>query len=111
MNIHEYQAKQILRKHGVRVPEGRLITRAQDAQEAAREIASATGTDRGQLKLRFMQREGKEEALKLPIHLKKQNIMQVPFLECVWLPSDPAGGEMVRKVLVEQGIYYREQNR
>src|SRR5690606_24154043 len=25
MNIHEYQAKQLLKKYGVRVPEGRLV--------------------------------------------------------------------------------------
>jgi succinyl-CoA synthetase beta subunit len=42
MNIHEYQAKQLLKKFGVRVPEGRLIEAGADvegrAQKAAEEL-------------------------------------------------------------------------
>jgi succinyl-CoA synthetase beta subunit len=43
MNIHEYQAKQLLKKFGVRVPEGRLIEEGSDlesrAQKAAEDLA------------------------------------------------------------------------
>ncbi len=43
MNIHEYQAKHLLKKFGVRVPEGRLIEEGADlemrAQKAAEELA------------------------------------------------------------------------
>lgn len=42
MNIHEYQAKQVLKKFGVRVPEGRLVEEGPDlearAQRAAEEL-------------------------------------------------------------------------
>lgn len=42
MNIHEYQAKQLLKKYGVRVPEGHLIEEGpeleQRAQKAAEEL-------------------------------------------------------------------------
>jgi len=38
MNIHEYQAKQILAKFGVPIPKGKMIEKAEYAKDAAREI-------------------------------------------------------------------------
>ena len=38
MNIHEYQAKQLLREYGVPVLEGRIILRAEEAKTAAGEL-------------------------------------------------------------------------
>ena len=36
MNVHEYQAKQLLRSYGVAVPDGRLAQTPAEAEEAAR---------------------------------------------------------------------------
>ena len=38
MNIHEYQAKALLRSYGIPVSEGRAITRAEEAKSAAGEL-------------------------------------------------------------------------
>ena len=38
MKIHEYQAKRILIKYGVKVPEGKVATTAVEAGEIAREL-------------------------------------------------------------------------
>jgi succinyl-CoA synthetase beta subunit len=38
MNVHEYQAKALLRQFGVAVPEGRLATTPAEAEEAARAL-------------------------------------------------------------------------
>jgi succinyl-CoA synthetase beta subunit len=38
MNIHEYQAKALLRSYGLPVSDGRVVTRAEDAKTAAGEI-------------------------------------------------------------------------
>ncbi len=38
MNVHEYQAKALLREYGVEVPEGKLALTAEDARAAAREL-------------------------------------------------------------------------
>jgi succinyl-CoA synthetase beta subunit len=38
MNIHEYQAKEILRSHGVPVPPGRVATTPEEAEAIAREL-------------------------------------------------------------------------
>ncbi|MBY4640752.1 ADP-forming succinate--CoA ligase subunit beta [Gluconacetobacter entanii] len=40
MNIHEYQAKALLRSFGMPVPDGRVATSAEDAASAARELAA-----------------------------------------------------------------------
>ena len=38
MNIHEYQAKEILRSHGIPVPPGRVATTPEEAEAIAREL-------------------------------------------------------------------------
>ena len=38
MNIHEYQAKALLRSYGIAVSDGRVVTRAEDAKTAAGEL-------------------------------------------------------------------------
>jgi succinyl-CoA synthetase beta subunit len=39
MNIHEYQAKQLLKEYGLPVSDGRIVLRAEEAKSAAGEIA------------------------------------------------------------------------
>ena len=41
MKIHEYQAKDILRKYGVPVPEGEMVTSLEEADHAAKQLFSA----------------------------------------------------------------------
>ncbi|MFN6955713.1 MAG: ATP-grasp domain-containing protein, partial [Acetobacteraceae bacterium] len=38
MNIHEYQAKELLRRYGVAVPQGKVAWTAEEAVEAARTL-------------------------------------------------------------------------
>ena len=40
MNIHEYQAKELLRRYGVMVPEGKMVTSAKNAESAATELGT-----------------------------------------------------------------------
>ncbi|NQY82614.1 MAG: ADP-forming succinate--CoA ligase subunit beta [Alphaproteobacteria bacterium] len=49
MNIHEYQAKELLRRYGVLVPEGRMITSASDAESAAKTLGSAVTVVKSQI--------------------------------------------------------------
>lgn len=46
MNIHEYQAKQLLKKYGVRVPEGRLVEEGADVSGKARKAAEDLARER-----------------------------------------------------------------
>ncbi len=47
MNIHEYQAKQVLKKFGVRVPEGRLIEEGSGLEARAQKAAEDLSQERG----------------------------------------------------------------
>ncbi len=40
MNIHEYQGKEILRKYGVAVPNGKVAFTVDEAVEAAKELGT-----------------------------------------------------------------------
>ena len=44
MNLHEYQGKSILKSFGVKVQEGIVIDKVEDAQEAAKKLTEQTGT-------------------------------------------------------------------
>lgn len=108
MNLHEYQAKQILRNYGVRVPEGRLITNVADAKEAAFEIASITGTDTWAVKAQIHAGgRGKGGGVKMarsPEEVENHSA-SILGMHLVTYQTRPEG-KLVRKVLVEQGIYY-----
>jgi len=108
MNLHEYQAKQILRNYGVRVPEGRLIISAADAKEAALEIGSVTGTDTWAVKAQIHAGgRGKGGGVKIarsPEEAEK-HAASILGMRLVTHQTRPEG-KLVRKVLVEQGIYY-----
>jgi len=45
MNIHEYQAKSILKQFGVAVPEGIVAENVEEAIEAAKKIREKTGVE------------------------------------------------------------------
>ena len=40
MNIHEYQGKEVLKKYGVAVPEGKVAFTADEAVKAAKALCS-----------------------------------------------------------------------
>ena len=46
MNIHEYQAKQLLKQYGVNVPEGRLVEEGQDIETRSESVAAELAVDR-----------------------------------------------------------------
>ena len=45
MNIHEYQAKELLKKYGVRIQEGVVADTPSKAVEAARQVNADTGSE------------------------------------------------------------------
>ena len=46
MNLHEYQAKEILSSHGVRVQRGQIIEKVDEVSSATQKLINETGTDR-----------------------------------------------------------------
>ncbi len=49
MNIHEYQAKELLRRFGVAVPRGRVAWTPEEAEEAARELGGPVWVVKAQI--------------------------------------------------------------
>ena len=71
MNIHEYQAKALLRSYGAPVSDGRIVLKSEDAKTAAGELDGPMWVVKAQI-------HAAEEAKELSW---KQT--QVPKVECV----------------------------
>lgn len=108
MNIHEYQAKELLKKAGVSVPLGKAVFTDDEAVEAAQEIINKTGTNAIAVKAQIHAGgRGKGGGVKIANNLNEvreyaQNILGMTLVTHQTGPE----GKLVRKLLVEQGIYY-----
>ena len=108
MNIHEYQAKSILKEFGVAVPEGVVIENAEKAIEAAKFIQEKTGMDTWAVKAQIHAGgRGKGGGVKIAKSLDDVETYAADIIgmNLVTHQTGPEG-KMVSKVLVEQGIYY-----
>ena len=57
MNIHEYQAKRMLSRNGIKIPKGRIAYTADEARRAAKEV-----TDKGPWMLKAQIQSGARAA-------------------------------------------------
>jgi succinyl-CoA synthetase beta subunit len=108
MNLHEYQAKQILRSFGVPVPKGIVAETPEMAVKAAEEIQQATNSDRWAVKAQIHAGgRGKGGGVKIAqsLHEVWEKSSQIIGMMLV-TPQTGAGGKLVGKVLVEQNIFY-----
>ncbi|MFW5821054.1 MAG: ATP-grasp domain-containing protein, partial [Bacteroidota bacterium] len=108
MNIHEYQAKSILKNSGVAVPLGFVAESPEAAFEAAKKIQSQTGTDTWAVKAQIHAGgRGKGGGVKIARSLEevKNYTKEILGMTLVTHQTGPEG-KLVRKVLVEQGIFY-----
>jgi succinyl-CoA synthetase beta subunit len=108
MNIHEYQAKDLLKKAGVAVPAGRVVFNSDEAVEVAKEIMDSTGTNAIAVKAQIHAGgRGKGGGVKIAKTLDevKQFSQAILGMNLVTHQTGPEG-KLVKKVLVEQGIYY-----
>ncbi|MBU8891500.1 MAG: ADP-forming succinate--CoA ligase subunit beta [Bacteroidales bacterium] len=108
MNIHEYQAKSILKQFGVAVPEGVVIEDAEKAIDAAKQIQKKTGMNTWAVKAQIHAGgRGKGGGVKIAKSLDevKKYASDIIGMNLVTHQTGPEG-KNVSKVLVEQGIYY-----
>jgi succinyl-CoA synthetase beta subunit len=104
MKIHEYQAKEILRRFGVAVPKGKLALSAQEAVAAARELM-AGGKPVAVVKAQIHAGgRGKGGGVKLAKSPEQAGDYANAMLgmQLVTHQTGPAG-QKVRKVYVEEG--------
>jgi len=101
MNVHEYQAKELLRAFGVAVPKGRLATTPAEAEEAARALGGGTVVVKAQVHAGGRGKAGGIKLAKSPAEAKQaaSEILGMT-LRTAQTGED---GKVVRKVYVEEG--------
>jgi succinyl-CoA synthetase beta subunit len=108
MNLHEYQGKSILKRYGVSVPLGIVANNADEAVEAAKKIQEETGSDKWAVKAQIHAGgRGKGGGVKIAKSLDEVRMYadQIIGMHLV-TPQTKKEGKLVRKVLIEQNIYY-----
>jgi succinyl-CoA synthetase beta subunit len=102
MNIHEFQAKEILRRFGVPVPRGLVASTAEEARRAATELGGATCVVKAQI---HAGGRGKGGGVKVVKNAEEAAVKAREMLgkNLVTHQTGPAGRE-VRRVLVEEGL-------
>ena len=104
MNIHEYQAKQILAKYGVSVPKGRIAFTPAEAEEASRDFLAEAGSVCVVKAQIHAGGRGKAGGVKLARSREEAGNIARELLGKVLVThqTGPAGKE-VKKVYVEEG--------
>lgn len=115
MNIHEYQAKEILKGYGVAIQEGIVADNPAAASEAAKQLKQETGTEwfvikaqihaggRGKGKVNETGSNGVVLAKSLDeVPEKAEKILQGTLVTHQTGPE----GKVVNKVLIAQDVYY-----
>src|ERR1700733_6539079 len=104
MKIHEYQAKEILRKYNVPVPGGEMATTLEEADTAAKSLfgaGNAVGGGKGKIPAGG---RGKGGGVKLAKSLEEADAAAKAILgmQLVTHQTGPAG-QKVQRLLIEEG--------
>lgn len=108
MNIHEYQAKDILKSYGVRIQEGRVADTPQKALEAAKLLEKETGTKWFVVKAQIHAGgRGKGGGVKLAkgIEHVEDIASSILGMQLITHQTGPEG-KKVHKVLIAEDVYY-----
>jgi succinyl-CoA synthetase beta subunit len=101
MNVHEYQAKELLRDFGVSVPAGAVASTPAEAEEAARGLDKGVVVVKAQVHAGGRGKGGGIKLAKSPAEAK-QLASEILGMNLVTHQTGPEG-KLVRKVYVESG--------
>ena len=107
MNIHEYQAKQLLAGYQVPVPKGKVAATPEEAEAAGREIGGAAFAVKAQIHAGGRGKAGGIKLAKSPAEVK-QAAAEILGKVLVTPQTGPAG-KKVRRVWVEQATEIRRE--
>ncbi|MBI3157044.1 MAG: ADP-forming succinate--CoA ligase subunit beta [Burkholderiales bacterium] len=107
MKIHEYQAKELLRAHGVPVPRGYPAFTVREAEEAAQKLGGSVWVVKAQI---HAGGRGKGGGVKLARALGEVRTLaeQILGMQLVTHQTGPQG-QKVRRLLVEEGADIRKE--
>ncbi|HXG01579.1 MAG TPA: ADP-forming succinate--CoA ligase subunit beta, partial [Bacteroidota bacterium] len=102
MKVHEYQAKEILRKFDVAVPKGKVAFTVEEAVQAAQEIGGSVWVVKAQI---HAGGRGKGGGVKLARSLDevRTHASQILGMTLVTHQTGPEG-KVVKRLLIEQGV-------
>lgn len=108
MNLHEYQAKALLKKFGVNVPVGIMAENAEQAKNAAVEVRNSSGCSAWAVKAQIHAGgRGKGGGVKIAQSIDEVAALADKIIGMQLVTHQTgAEGKTVHRVLVEQGIFY-----
>ena len=112
MDIHEYQAKDLLKSYGVRIQEGIVADNPEKAVDAAKQLHAETGTNWYVIKAQIHAGgRGKGGGVKLAKSLDEVKSLsdQILGMQLITHQTGPEGKE-VHKVLIAEDVYYPGEN-
>ncbi len=102
MNIHEYQAKEILKNYGVKTPRGKVVRTCQEAVEAAKQLGGNGWVLKAQI---HAGGRGKAGGIRKAATLEEVEQKASSFLgKKLLTPQTGPEGKVVRKLLVEEQV-------
>ncbi|MGD9489003.1 MAG: ADP-forming succinate--CoA ligase subunit beta [Calditrichaceae bacterium] len=102
MKIHEYQAKEILRKYNVPVPEGYVAFSPDEAVQAAKKLGTKVVVVKAQIHAGGRGKGGGVKLAKSPDEVRELS-KQILGMNLITHQTGPEGKE-VKKLLIEQGM-------
>jgi len=108
MNVHEYQAKEILSSFGVRIQRGKVAHTTKNALTVAQELSGETGTSWFVVKAQIHAGgRGKGGGVKLAKGIDKveEVVDSILGMDLV-TPQTPPEGKRVHQVLIAEDVYY-----
>jgi succinyl-CoA synthetase beta subunit len=102
MKIHEYQAKEILRKYNVPVPSGQVVFSPEDAVKAAKEIVGKIKVVKAQI---HAGGRGKGGGVKIAKNIPevRKYAKEILGMNLITHQTGPEG-KIVKRLLIEQGV-------
>ena len=109
MNIHEYQAKDILKTYSVKVPMEIAVDTVEEAVAAAKEINAKTGSELFAVKAQIHAGgRGKGGGVKIAKSMDDVKTYADQILGMTLItPQTGAEGKLVKKLLIAENVFYR----
>lgn len=107
MNIHEYQGKEVLRKYGVSVPEGKVAFTAEEAVESAKSLSSSVYVVKAQI---HAGGRGKAGGVKIAKSLDEVKAYAEELLGKTLVTHQTGpDGQVIKRLLIEEGCDIKKE--
>jgi succinyl-CoA synthetase beta subunit len=113
MNLHEHQAKELLKKYGAKIQEGIAVETVDDAIKAGKTLTEQTGTQWYVVKAQVHAGgRGKGGGVKLAKNADELNQKAADILGMTLVtPQTGPQGKIVNRILIAQDVYYGDQEK